>query len=72
LGTRLGFGAAGALGDEAVAALTPGPAEVPGFVAGTVAAEPVAAPAVVEVVPVTPVEVSDVLTFDAVWVVESV
>jgi hypothetical protein len=42
--------------------------------AGDVAvpAEPGASPAVVEFGPVTPVEVSDVLTFDAVRVVESV
>jgi hypothetical protein len=52
----LGFGAAGALADEADAGLT----------------EPGGGAAVVEVGPVTAVEVSDVLTFDAVRLVESV
>jgi hypothetical protein len=75
LGTRLGFGAAGALGDEAVAGLTPFGAEVPvpAAVAGDALdeAEPAEAPSVVEVGPATAVRVSDVLLFD-VWVVEAV
>ena len=75
MGTRFGFGAPGALGDEAVAALTPFGAEVPVSAApGGDAlddAEPAGAPSVVEVGPATPVRVSDVVMFD-VCVVEAV
>ena len=60
------------MADEPVAALTPVPAEVPVFVAGAAAPEPVAAPAVVEFGPVTAVEVSDVPAFDTICLVESV
>jgi hypothetical protein len=71
----LGFGAPGALGDEAVAALTPFGAEVPApaAVAGEAldGAEPAGTPSVVEVGPATPVRVSDVLVLD-VCVVEAV
>jgi len=56
LGTRLGFGAGGALGEEPDAGL----------------AEPGAAPAVVDVGPVVAVEVSDVPAFDTICLVESV
>jgi len=72
----LGFGAPGALGDEAVAALTPFPEEVPvlpGAPGDALAgAEPGDAPSVVEIGPAVPVEVSDVLTLDAIWVVDAV
>jgi len=75
LGTRLGFGAPGALGDEAVAGLTPFGAEVPvpAPVAGDAldVTEPAGTPSVVEVGPATPVRVSDVVMFD-VWLVEVV
>jgi hypothetical protein len=68
LGTRLGFGAPGALGDDAVDGVTPFGAEVPvpAAVAGDAPdeAEPAGTPSVVEVGPATAVRVSDVLMFD--------
>ena len=70
MGTRFGSGAL-----DAVAALTPFVLEVPvlaGPGVASVVAEPVALLSVVEVGPVTPPEVSDVVTFVDACVVEPV